>query len=154
METDERTSSAEPAGVTASACTHRRLEATREAPAEIAACQPLGHALPALSQVRVRLTCLLLDRRPSLLTLRQRFSVFVPNDSSVLFRRVTPRDVHAGRAVIAFAHHPAASFGSRCLRGLPVLVHEAGLDKSQMQCGRTRKEDIFTNPVAQGRKVQ
>jgi len=32
METDERTSSIEPAGVMAMACTHRRPEATREAP--------------------------------------------------------------------------------------------------------------------------
>ena len=36
METDERTSSIEPAGVMATACTHRRPEATREAPAVIA----------------------------------------------------------------------------------------------------------------------
>ena len=35
METDERTSSIEPAGVMAAACTHRRPEATREAPAVI-----------------------------------------------------------------------------------------------------------------------
>src|ERR1700737_1981859 len=39
--------------------------------------QPLGHALPALCRVRVRLTSVLLDRRPSLPTLRQRWSVFV-----------------------------------------------------------------------------
>src|SRR6266851_5923321 len=39
--------------------------------------QPLGHALPALSRVRVRLTSVFLDRRPSLPTLRQRSSVFV-----------------------------------------------------------------------------
>jgi hypothetical protein len=35
METDERISSIEPAGVMAMACTHRRPEATREAPAVI-----------------------------------------------------------------------------------------------------------------------
>jgi hypothetical protein len=35
METVERTSSIEPAGVMAMACTHRRPEATREAPAVI-----------------------------------------------------------------------------------------------------------------------
>src|ERR1700738_1838808 len=35
METDERTSSMEPAGVMATACRHRRPEATREAPAVI-----------------------------------------------------------------------------------------------------------------------
>src|SRR5947209_14506296 len=39
--------------------------------------QPLGHALPALCRVRVRLTSVLLDQRPSLLTLRRRSSVFV-----------------------------------------------------------------------------
>jgi hypothetical protein len=37
METDERISSLEPAGVMATACTHRRPEATREATAVIAA---------------------------------------------------------------------------------------------------------------------
>ena len=36
MEKDERTSSIEPAGVMAMACTHRRPDATREAPAVIA----------------------------------------------------------------------------------------------------------------------
>jgi len=36
MERDERTSSIEPAEVMAMACTHRRPEATREAPAVIA----------------------------------------------------------------------------------------------------------------------
>ena len=36
MEIDERTSSIEPAGVMAMACTHRRPDATREAPAVIA----------------------------------------------------------------------------------------------------------------------
>jgi hypothetical protein len=36
MERDERTSSVEPAGVMAMACTHRRPDATRETPAVIA----------------------------------------------------------------------------------------------------------------------
>jgi len=36
MERDERTSSVEPAGVMAATCTHRRPDATREAPAVIA----------------------------------------------------------------------------------------------------------------------
>src|SRR5437667_1504819 len=39
--------------------------------------QPLGHTFPALCQVRVRLTSVLLDQRPFLLILRGRFSVFV-----------------------------------------------------------------------------
>src|SRR5215472_10938975 len=34
------------------------------------------------------------------------------------------RDVHAGRAALAFARRPAAWLSRRCLRGLPVLVHE------------------------------
>jgi hypothetical protein len=37
METDERISSIEPAGVMAMACRHRRPDATREAPTVIAA---------------------------------------------------------------------------------------------------------------------
>src|SRR5580704_16837735 len=41
------------------------------------ASQPLGHALPALRRVRVRLTSVLLDQRPSLPTLRRQFPVFV-----------------------------------------------------------------------------
>src|SRR5229473_5933903 len=39
--------------------------------------QPLGHALPALRRVRVRLTSVLPDQRPSLPTLRRQFPVFV-----------------------------------------------------------------------------
>jgi hypothetical protein len=39
------------------------------------ASQPLGHALPALRRVRVRLTSVLLDQRPSLPTLRRQFPV-------------------------------------------------------------------------------
>jgi hypothetical protein len=39
------------------------------------ASQPLGHTFPALCRVRVRLTSVLLDQRPSLRTLRQRFPV-------------------------------------------------------------------------------
>jgi len=33
-------------------------------------------------------------------------------------------DVHAGRTAWAFSRRPVAWFGSRHLRGLPVLVHE------------------------------
>src|SRR5262249_9617332 len=39
--------------------------------------QPLGHAYPALCRGRVRLMSVLLDQRPSLPRLRQRFPVFV-----------------------------------------------------------------------------
>ena len=41
------------------------------------ACRPLGHALPALRRVRVRLTGVLLDQWSSLPTLRRRSRVFV-----------------------------------------------------------------------------
>src|SRR5215471_19873519 len=41
------------------------------------ACQPLGHALPALCRVRAGWTGVLLDQRPSLPTLRRRSRVFV-----------------------------------------------------------------------------
>jgi hypothetical protein len=42
MEIDERISSIEPAGVMAMACTHRRPDATREAPAVIAVMDQLA----------------------------------------------------------------------------------------------------------------
>jgi hypothetical protein len=36
----------------------------------------------------------------------------------------------------------------------PQAKNAAGRDKSQKQRGRSPKEDIFTNPVAQEHKVQ
>src|ERR1700685_2004380 len=57
--------------------------------------QPLGHALPALRRVRVRLT-------------------------SVLFRCVTPRRRTRGPVAQAFARRPASWLSRRYLRGLPV----------------------------------
>ena len=53
METDERTSSIEPAGVMAMACTHRRPEATREAPAVIMVSINWQLARDRLGRVRV-----------------------------------------------------------------------------------------------------
>ena len=44
METDERTSSIEPAGVMAMACRQRRPDATREAPAVIAVSGSTGNS--------------------------------------------------------------------------------------------------------------
>src|SRR5260370_872394 len=99
------------------------------------ACQSLGHALPALRRVRVRLTCVLLDRPPSLLILRQRSFVFV----RMIHRYYTLVDVHAGRAAIAFAHRPVAWFGRRCLRGLPVLVHEVSRRAWGLRLRRTEQ---------------
>ena len=70
------------------------------------------------------LKSVLLDQRPSLLNLRQQFLVFV----RLIHRYCTAvrllGDVHTGRTALAF---PAVLVlvGSRRLRGLPVLVHEA-----------------------------
>src|SRR5215471_9578350 len=72
--------------------------------------QPLGYANLALCRVRAGLMSVLLDQRPSLLTLR------FPN-----FVRVIPRycsavrllgGVHVGRAAFAFSHRPVVCFTS------------------------------------------
>src|SRR5450759_921317 len=86
--------------------------------------QPLGYASPALFRVRAGLMSVLLDQRPSLLTLRQRFSVLV----RMIHRYYTAvrllDDVHAGCVAIAFSRRPAVFVPNRHRRGLPVLVHE------------------------------
>jgi hypothetical protein len=86
--------------------------------------QPVGHAFLALCWVRVRLVSVLLDQRPSLLTLRVRFPVLVRMIHRYYSAVRFLEGVHAGRTAMAFSHRPAAVFRSRCLRGLPVLVHE------------------------------
>jgi hypothetical protein len=45
-----------------------------------------------------------------------------------------------GRTAIAFAHRPAAWFCRRCLRGLPVLVHEASRRVWGLRLRRTDQE--------------
>src|ERR1700730_13800802 len=74
------------------------------------ASQPLGHALPALRRVRVRLTSVLLDQWPSLPTLRR----------------------------------PAVWSDHRCLRGLPVLVHEVSRRVWGLRLRRTEQELALT----------
>src|SRR6266481_8624352 len=85
--------------------------------------QPLGHARLALCRVRAGLMSVLLDQRPSLLTLRRRFPAFV----RVIHRYSSAvrllEDVRAGRTALAFTRRPVAKFRFRRLRGLPVLVH-------------------------------
>src|ERR1035437_9693441 len=75
--------------------------------------QLLGHAYLALCRARVESMSVLLDQRPSLLTLRRRFPAFV---------RMTHRDygavrplenVHASLAVFAFSPPPVHSVLSR-----------------------------------------
>src|ERR1700720_3002204 len=81
------------------------------------ASQPLGHALPALRRVRVRLTSVLLDQRPSLPTLRRRCSVFVRMFHSYYPAVCLLVDVRAGFVAQAFARRPVAWLSRRCLRG-------------------------------------
>src|SRR4030095_10684729 len=85
--------------------------------------QPLGHARLALCRERAGLMSVLLDQRPSLLTLRRRFPTFV----RVIHRYSSAvrllEDVRASRTAIAFTRRPVAKVCFRHLRGLPVLVH-------------------------------
>src|SRR6516162_909908 len=85
--------------------------------------QPLGRANLALCRERAGLMSVLLDQRPSLLTLRRRLPAFV----RMIHRYCTAvrllEDLHAGRVAIAFTRRPAALVRFRRLRGLPVLVH-------------------------------
>jgi len=68
--------------------------------------QPLGHASLALCRVRAELMGVLLDQRPSLLTLRQRLPVFV----RVIHRYYSAvrllGNVRARRAACAFSRRP------------------------------------------------
>jgi len=108
------------------------------------ACQPLGHAFPALCRVRVRLTGVLLDRSPSLPTLRRRPSVFVRMVHRYYAAVRLLADVQAGRVALAFARCPAAWFGHRCLRGLPVLVHEVSRRGWGLRLHRAEQELALT----------
>src|SRR5674476_1540905 len=75
--------------------------------------QPLGHARLALCRVRAGLMSVLLDQRPSLLTLRRRFPTFVRVIHRYRYAAVRLlRDVHAGRAAIAFSRRPVVWFTS------------------------------------------
>src|SRR6266481_5222558 len=56
-------------------------------------------------------------------------------------------DVHAGLVALAFARRPAAWFGRRCLRGLPVLVHEVSRRVWGLRLRRTEQELALTLPL-------
>src|ERR1700676_5400003 len=104
------------------------------------ASQPLGHALPALRRVRVRLTSVLLDQRPSLPTLRRQFPVFV----RMVHRYYSPvcplSEEPAALVARPFARRPATWLSRRCLRGLPVLVHEVSRRVWGLRLRRTEQE--------------
>jgi hypothetical protein len=79
---------------------------------------------PALCRERVKLMSVLLDQQSSLLTLRRRSPVFVRMIHRY-YTAVRPlADVHAGRAALGLLPPTCDLFHRRCLRGLPVLVHE------------------------------
>ena len=86
--------------------------------------QPLGYASLALCRVRAGLMSVLLDQRPSLPSLRQRFPVFVQLVHRY-YSAVRPLDdVHARRTAFAFSRRPAVLSPGRHPRRLRVLVHE------------------------------
>src|SRR5690242_3003261 len=65
--------------------------------------QPLGYANLALCRVRAGLMSVLLDQRPSLLTLRRRFPVFVRMIHRYCSAVRLLEDVRVGRMAIAFS---------------------------------------------------
>jgi|SRR5215470_12156970 len=85
---------------------------------------PVGHAQSRSVSGTYRMESVLLDPQPSLLTLRRRYSVLVRMIHRYYAAVRLLKDVHAGRAAYAFARRPAVWLDRRCLRGLPVLVHE------------------------------
>src|SRR5215472_9721540 len=56
------------------------------------------------------------------------------------------RGVHVGRAASAFARRPAAWLSRRCLRGLPVLVHEVSRRAWGLRLRRTAQELALSFP--------
>ena len=66
-------------------------------------------------------------------------------------------DVHAGRVAMAFSRRPAAWFGRRCLRGLPVLVHEVSRRVWGLRLRRTEQglalSPLFMLPSAHINRV-
>jgi len=56
-------------------------------------------------------------------------------------------DVHAGRMAYAFTRRPAAWFTRRCLRGLPVLVHEVSRRAWGLRLRQTEPELALSLPL-------
>jgi hypothetical protein len=68
--------------------------------------QPLGHAYLALCRARVESMSVLLDQRPSLLTLRRRFPAFVRMTHRYYGAVRLLGNVHARRGAFAFSRWP------------------------------------------------
>src|SRR5882672_10451245 len=88
----------------------------------------------------------LLDQRPSLLTLRHRLLDLVRMIHRYYAAVRLLGYVHACRAASAFTRRPAAQLGSRRLRGLPVLVHEASRRVWGLRLRRTDKGLAISSP--------
>src|SRR6266436_10395686 len=56
-------------------------------------------------------------------------------------------DVHAGLVALTFARRPAAWLSRRCLRGLPVLVHEVSRRVWGLRLRRTEQELALSLPL-------
>src|SRR5215470_1168150 len=102
--------------------------------------QPLGHACLALCRGRARLKGVLLDQRPSLLTLPPRFPISVRMFLGIYAAVRLLGDVRAGRTALAFSRPPAVIVPSRHPRGLPVLVSEASRRARGLRLRRAGRE--------------
>src|SRR5713101_7981386 len=110
--------------------------------------QSLGHASLALCRERAGLMSVLLDQRPSLLTLRLRFPSFVRMIHWYCTAVRLLEDGHAGRAACAFSRRPISSFRFiRHLRGLPVLVHGVSRRAWGLRLRRADQQLALTLPV-------
>ena len=106
--------------------------------------QPLGHADLALRRGRAELMSVLLDQRPSLLTLRPRFPAFVLMIHRYCSAVRLLEGVHAGRTALAFTRRPVARVRLRRLRGLPVLVHGISRRACGLRLRRAGQQLAFT----------
>src|SRR5580698_9192801 len=88
----------------------------------------------------------LLDQRPSLLTLRWRFRAFVRMIHRYCSAVRLLEDVHAGRAATAFTRRSVAMIRFRHLRGLPVLVHEVSKRVRGLRLRGAVRELAFNAP--------
>jgi hypothetical protein len=95
---------------------------------------------PALCRVRARWKRVLLDQQPSLLTLRRRAFRRCSSGSSVLCRCPTPRGRACGPYGLSLRPPSCGWLNRRCLRGLPVLVHEVSRRVWGLRLRRTEQK--------------
>jgi hypothetical protein len=106
-------------------------------------CFGCGYA--ALCRVRVGLTGVLLDQRPSPPLSADEFPPLFEWFIG-LCRCVTPRGRTHGPCGSAFARRPPAWLTRRCLRGLPVLVLEVSRRAWGLRLRRTKRRLALSSP--------